>query len=76
MACALGVLIGPEAEAEDQLDQVGDVVVLGVVGGCCLDHNGVNDSQGGGFLPPDWGVLDPVGLELPDEALVDAGVSL
>ena len=76
VACVLGVFAGPEAEVEAQLDQVGDVVGLGVrsLGSC--GHNGVNDSQEDGFFPLDWGVLDPVGFELPGEALVETGVRL
>ena len=49
---------------------------LGVV---CVDsygYNGVNYSQGGGFLPLDWGIYDPVGFELSGKVLVKTGVSL
>ena len=76
VACALGVFAGPGEEVEAQLDQVDDVVGFGVGGGGCHDHNGVDDSQGDGFLPLDWGILDTVGFEMPDEALVNTGVSL
>ena len=76
MACAYGVFVGPEAEVESQLDQVGDVVSLGVGGVGSCGHNGVNDSQGVGFYPIDSGILDPVGFELPGEALFNIRVSL
>ena len=49
---------------------------LGVRGGSCHGHNGVNDSQGVGFYPIDSGILDPVGFELPGKALVEIGESL
>ena len=76
VAYARVVIVGPEAEIKSQLGQVGDVVDLGFRGGCCLVHNGVNDSHGGGFLPPGRVILDPVGLELPGEAIFKTAVSL
>ena len=76
VACALGVFVEPEVEVESKLGQGGDVVGLGVRGGSCHGHNGVNDSQGVGFYPIDSGILDPVGFELPGEALFNIRVSL
>ena len=76
LACALGVFVGPEAEVEFQLDQVGNVVVLGVGRGGCRGHDEVKDSHGGGFFMLEMGILDPVGFELPGEALVETGVIL
>ena len=52
------------------------MVVYGVRGGGCCSDTGVNDYQGGGFFLSDRGVLKPVGLELPREALVIPGVCL
>ena len=76
VACALGVFAGPEAEVEAQLDQVGDVVGVGIRGGCFHGHNGVNYSQGDGSFQLDCGILDPIGFELTGEALVETSVSL
>ena len=76
MASALPVFTGPEAEVEANGDQVGDVVVYGVGGVICLGKYGLHDYQGGGFLSSDRGVLNPICLELPCEALVDPGVCL
>ena len=52
------------------------MVGLGLVGAGCQVQHVVNYSQGDRFSPLDWGILDIVGFELPDEALVDTGVSL
>ena len=76
VASAIGLVTGPQADVEAQLEQVGDVVDLGVGGGYCRDQNGVNNSRGGGFYLPDWVILDPVGLELRGETLVNTGVNL
>ena len=43
VTCALGVFTGIEAEVEAQLDQVRDVVGLGVRGVGSCGHNGVNN---------------------------------
>ena len=76
VACALIVFAGPEAEVEPHLDQVGDVMGIGVGDVGSGGHNGLNDPQGGRFSSLDWGILDPVCFELPGEALVNTGVSL
>ena len=76
VACALDVLTRSETEVEAQLDKVGNMVGLGIRGGCYLGHNGVNDSQGDRFFLPEWEILNPVGIELLDEVLVKTGVSL
>ena len=68
------VFAGPEAEVEANGDQVGDVVGSGVGGGSCHGDNGLHDSQGDGLLSSDGGIFEPVGLELPRDALVDPGV--
>ena len=76
VACALGVFAGPEAEVEAQLDKVGNVVGLGDVSVGSYGHNGVNDSQGDRFFQLGWGILDPVGFELPGGALIETGETL
>ena len=76
IACALGVFSGPKAEVEPQLDQVGDMPGFGVKGGGCRGHDGVEDAQGSGILPLDWGIFDLISLELSGEALFQADVSL
>ena len=76
VASALGVFTGPEVEVEVQLDQVGNVVGLGFGGIGSYGHNGVNDSQGDRFFPLDWGILDTISFELPDEVLVKTSVRL
>ena len=76
VACALDVLVGPETEVEYHVNQVGNVVVLGVGGAGSYGHNGVNDSQGDSLFPIDWEILDPLGFDMPDEALVKTGVRL
>ena len=76
MAGALRIFSGPEAEVEANGEQVGDVVGYGVGGGSCLVDDGVHDSQGGGRVLSDGGIFEPVGLELPREALVKPGVCL
>ena len=76
VVCELGVFAGPEAEVEAQLEQVGSVVFLGVVGVGSCGRNGVNSFQGGIFFLLDWGMLDPVGFDMPGEALVGTGLSL
>ena len=73
---ALRVFTGPEAEVEANSDQVVNVVGSGVGGGSFHGDDGVHDSQGGGIFSSDGGFLDPVGLELPCEALVEPGVCL
>ena len=76
VACALDVLTRHETEVEAQLDKVGNMVGLGIRGGYCLGHNGVNDSQGDRFFLPEWLSFHLVGIELLDEVLVKTGVSL
>ena len=48
----------------------------GVGKGSCLGDDGVHDSQGDGIFSLGGGIFEPVGLELPREALVDPGVCL
>ena len=76
VAGALRVFTIPEAEVEANGDQVGDVVGSGVGGGSCRGDDGVHNSQGGGLFSSDKGIFEPVGLELPCDALVEAGVCL
>ena len=76
VAGVLNVFTRPEAEVEANGDQVVDVVGSGVVGAGCSSADGVNYSQGDGFFSLDGGILDPIGLEFPCEALVDPGVCL
>ena len=76
VASSLCVFAGPEAELEANGDQVGDVVVSRVGGSGFCGDEGVHDSQGGGLFLLDGGILDPVGLELPCDALVEIGVCL
>ena len=76
MVGALCVFAGPEAEVEVNGDQFDDVVGSGVGGVSCLSDDGVHDSQGGGLFLSDRGIFNPVGLELPCEALVDPSVCL
>ena len=76
VAGALRVFAGPESEAEAAGDQVGNVVGYGGGGGRCLGNYGVHDSQGDCLFSSDRGIFEPVGLELPREALVDPGVCL
>ena len=76
VAGALRVLAGPEAEVEANCNQVNDVVGFGFTGAGCRGDNIVNDSQGGGIFSSDGGILEPVGLEFPREALVEPGVRL
>ena len=47
---------------------------VGGVGSC--GHKGVNNYQGDVFLPLDWGIVDPIGFDLPGEALFKTGASL
>ena len=61
---ALRVFAGPQAEVEDNGDQVGDVVDFGAGGGSCLSDNGLHDSKGGGLFSSDRGIFEAVGLEL------------
>ena len=60
MACALGVFTVPKTEVEPQLDQVGDMTGFGVGRGGCRCHDGVDDAQGSGILPLNWGIFDPI----------------
>ena len=76
LASELGLFVGPEAQVQDQLYQVVDVLGLVFGGVLSYSHNGVKDSQGDSFFPLDWGVLDLIGFKLSDEALVNTGVSL
>ena len=47
-----------------------------VGGGSCSGNDGVHDSHGGGLVSLDRGVFEPLGLELPCEALVEPSVCL
>ena len=49
---------------------------FGVGGGGCRVLDGEDDAQGGGLLPLDWGIFDPVSFELSGKALVQADVNL
>ena len=60
VVCALGVLLRPVAEVEAQLEQVGNVPVLWVGGGGSCGYNGLDNVQGVGGFPLDWGIFDPV----------------
>ena len=76
MSGALCVFTGTEEEVESNGYQFGDMVGSGVKYGSCSSNNGVHYSQGGGLFFSERGILDPVGLELPREALVEPGVCL
>ena len=52
------------------------MVGSGVGGGSFCGEDGVHDSQGGSLFLTDGGIFEPVGLELPHEALVEPGVFL
>ena len=52
------------------------MVGSGVRGGSCGGNDGVHDSQGDGVFSSDGGIFEPVGLELPCDALVEPGVCL
>ena len=67
---------GTEEEVEFNGDQFGDMVGSGVKGGSCRGNDGVHNSQWGGLFSSDRGIFNPVGIELPREALVDPGVCL
>ena len=73
---AIHIFARPESEVESNGDQVKYVVGSGVGGVSCCGNNGVHDSQGDGLFLLDGGILEPVGLELPCEALVETGVCL
>ena len=73
---ALHVFVETDAEVETNGDQVSDGVGSGFRGSSCYGDDGVHDSQGGGRFALDGGILEPVGIELPREALVDPGVCL
>ena len=73
---ALRVFTGPEAEVKDNGDQVGDVVGSGVIEDGCRGNYGVHDYHGDGLFLSYRGILEPVGLEFPCEALVEPGVCL
>ena len=66
---ALRVFSGPEAEVEANGDQVFNVVRSSVGGDGYRYNNSVNNFQGGGILLSDRGILEPLGIELPREAL-------
>ena len=76
MACALDIFTGLKAEVEPQLDQVSNMPGLRVVGGDSCCHDGLNDAQGGGLFPLDWGILNPISFELAGNLLVQSNVSL
>ena len=76
MTGALGVITQPESELEARLDQVGDVSGFGFGGGGFRNHNGLDDSKGGGFLSLDKWFLDAIGFKLTAEAPVQSGVGL
>ena len=59
VAWALGVFIGPKAEVEPHLDQVGNMLGFGDGGGGCRGHNGVDDAQGVAFFHLTGGSLIP-----------------
>ena len=75
MPNALCVFAGPEAEIEANDEHVGDVVGSGARGVSCCGDDGVHNSQGGGLLLLDGGI-EPVGLELLHDALVELGMRL
>ena len=70
MACAIGVFAGPKAAVEPQLDQVGDIPGFGVRGVGCRGHDGVDDTQGCGLFPLDWGIFNPLIFEFLVKVLV------
>ena len=76
MSSALGVLAGPEAEVETQLDQVVNVAGLWVGGGGYHGHNGLDDAKGGGFFTLDEEIFGSISFEFPDKAPVQFGVIL
>ena len=72
MAYALGLFTGPQAEVELQVYQVSDMQGFGVRGGVCSSHYGVDNAQGSGLFPIDWGIFDTVSFELTVESLFQA----
>ena len=76
MARALGVIAGPDALVEAQLDQVGDVAGLWVGGGGSRGHGGLGDAKGGIYFMLDGGNFNPVSFKFPGEAPVQAGVGV
>ena len=76
VARSLGLFAGPEAKVEAQLGQVGDVPGPWVGGGGSRGHNGLEDAQGGGVFPLDWGFFNPISFELSVEVIVQADVGL
>ena len=76
VAGAILVFAGQEAEVEANGDKVIDVVGSGIVGGSFHSNYRAHDIQGGGLFSSDGGIFDPIGLELPREALVEPGVCL
>ena len=69
MACALVVFTGPDAEAETQLDQVGNVPGFWVGGEGFRGHDGLDNSQGDESPPLEWEIFDPISFELTGEVL-------
>ena len=59
MSRAIVVLTVSAAELESQLDLVGNVAGFEVGGGGSCDHNGLDDSKGGGIITLDRGSLTP-----------------
>ena len=76
MACKLGIFAGPKTELEPQLDQVDNMPGSWGGGGGCHGHDGVDDAQGGGLFPLDWGIFDPVSFEFLGKARVQSNVRL
>ena len=72
----LGVLTGPKAEVDSQLDQVSDVAGLGVGGGNSRGHNGLYDAKGGDLLTLEGNISNSISFELTGKAPVQVGVSL
>ena len=76
VVCAFGVFAGPEAEVASELDQVGNMVGLGVRCIGFYGNNGANSAQGDSFFPTYWGILDPIDFEMPGDVLLKTGTSL
>ena len=76
MSVVLGVISGPEADIEAQLDQVGDVMGIWFRGFYGRVHDDVDDSKRGGLLLFDKFYLNAVVFKLNGEAPVQSGVGL
>ena len=64
------------AEVEAQLEQVGNIAVLGVGGVFRHGHDGLGNAEGGGLFLFERRVLDAVGFKMTGEAYVQSGVDL